>query len=206
MSYHRLLRLAIFALPLWGIGCASHDSRLTSTATQYLGPNGTIITGPEKKSYADSLAYWDGDGVPGAASIVIDISEQTASFYKGGKLVGVTPVSTGRAGYDTPTGSFKILQKNSPEYRSNLYGDYVDSEGNVVVANVGIKKDPMPPGTRFLGAPMPYFMRLTNSGVGMHTGFLPGIPDSHGCIRMPDHMARIYSQHVSVGTPVSIVP
>ncbi|HEY5792064.1 MAG TPA: L,D-transpeptidase family protein [Chthoniobacterales bacterium] len=202
----RLLRLALLALPLLGIGCASYDSRLTSTATQYLGANGAIVNGPERKGYAESIAYWDGDGVSGAPSIVIDLSEQTSSFYKGGKLVGVSPISTGRSGYDTPAGSFKILKKENREYRSNLYGDYVDDAGNVVVTNVGIKVDPMPPGTHFSGAPMPYFMRLTNTGVGMHTGFLPGIPDSHGCIRMPDTMARTFSENVSVGTPVSIVP
>lgn len=201
-----LLRLALLALPLLAIGCASHDTRLTSTATQYLGANGQIINGPERKSYAETIAYWDGDGVSGAPSIVIDISEQTASFFKGGKLVGVSPVSTGRAGYDTPTGSFKILRKENKDYRSNLYGDYVDEAGTVVVANVDVKADPKPPGTKFLGAPMPYFMRLTNGGVGMHTGFLPGIPDSHGCIRMPDQMASTFSQNVSVGTPVAIVP
>jgi len=201
-----LPRLVLLALPLLAIGCASHDPRLTSSATQYLGADGSIVNGPERKSYAESIAYWDGDGVAGAPSIVIDISEQTASFYKGGKLVGVSPVSTGRAGYDTPVGQFKILRKENKDYRSNLYGDYVDDAGNVVVANVGIKTDPMPAGTRFAGAPMPYFMRLTNSGVGMHTGFLPGVPDSHGCIRMPDKMASTFSQNVNIGTPVAIVP
>lgn len=206
MTYPQLLRLAIFALPLLAIGCASHDSRLTSSATQYLGPNGTVINGPERKGYAESIAYWDGDGVSGSPSIVIDLSEQTASFFRGGKLVGIAPVSTGRAGYETPMGNFKILQRNNKDYASNLYGDYVDDAGNVVVANVGVKVDPKPAGTKFRGAPMPYFMRLTNSGVGMHTGFLPGIPDSHGCIRMPDQMAVIYSANTSVGTPVAIVP
>ena len=36
---------------------------------------------------------------------------------------------------------------------------------------------------------MPFFMRITG-GVGMHEGYLPGYPASHGCIRMPGKMAE----------------
>ena len=72
------------------------------------------------------------------------------------------------------------------------------------MANVGVNKDPKPPGTRFKGAPMPYFMRLTGSGVGLHAGYLPGYPASHGCIRMPEFMAENFFSSVSIGTPVTI--
>jgi lipoprotein-anchoring transpeptidase ErfK/SrfK len=55
---------------------------------------------------------------------------------------------------------------------------------------------------------MPYWMRLTGSGVGMHAGPIPnpGQPASHGCIRMPLAMAETLFQHVNVGTPVTITP
>lgn len=199
----------IFLLPLalvavWMSGCASYDTRLTSSATSYLGEDGSIISRSTASTLAEQNSYWDGEGVQGAPSIVIDLSEQTASFYKGDKLVGVSAISTGREGFATPVGSYKILQKKI-DYASNLYGDYVDAAGNVVVRNVGIKKDPMPPGTTFRGAPMPYWMRLTSSGVGMHQGFLPGVPDSHGCIRMPEKMVKIFFDNVAVGTPVKVV-
>ena len=36
---------------------------------------------------------------------------------------------------------------------------------------------------------MPYFMRIV-SGTGMHAGYLPGYPASHGCIRMPEVHGR----------------
>ncbi len=148
-------------------------------------------------------SWWEGDGVSGSPSVVISLSKQTASFYKGGELVGLSAVSTGREGGSTPTGSFRITQK-SRHHRSNLYGDYVGPDGRPVVSNVGVRQDKRPEGTTFLGAPMPYFMRVVN-GVGMHTGFLPGFPDSHGCIRMPDEMAAKFYANVSVGTPVRIV-
>jgi lipoprotein-anchoring transpeptidase ErfK/SrfK len=52
---------------------------------------------------------------------------------------------------------------------------------------------------------MPWFMEFAN-GVGMHTGFLPGIPDSHGCIRLPDRMAKTFFEVTPMGTPVTVQP
>ena len=121
-------------------------------------------------------------------SIKIKLSEQRAYFYKGGQLVGVSQLSTGREGLTTPSGSFTIIQKDE-DHVSSKYGDYVDSGDNVVMPNVELGKDPKPPGTHFKGAPMPYFMRIVG-GVGMHAGYLPGYPASHGCIRMPEFMAE----------------
>ena len=171
------------------------------TGTQYLGG----VYGPGAVSSAapqDTVSYWDGDGVSGAPSIKIRLSEQRAYFYKGGELVGISQLSTGREGTSTPTGSFKVIQKDK-DHVSNLYGDYVDEMDNVVVPNVDVKKDPKPPGTRFKGAPMPYFMRIVG-GVGLHAGYLPGYPASHGCIRMPEFMAENFFNAVSVGTPVTV--
>ena len=180
------------------VGC---DEDPSMGSTQYLGgvygPGAVASSAPQ-----DTVSYWDGDGVEGSPSIKIKISEQKAYFYKGGKLVGVSQLSTGREGTGTPTGSFKIIQK-SKDHVSNLYGDYVDDADNVVVPNIGVNKDPKPPGTRFKGAPMPYFMRIVG-GVGMHAGYLPGYPASHGCIRMPEFMAENFFNHVSVGTPVTV--
>jgi hypothetical protein len=198
-------RLACACVLLSLGACADYDRRLTSSSVRYLGTDGAILSQTTAAGkIAESKSYWDGDGVSGAPSIIINLSEQTASFYKGSKLVGVSAISSGRDGFETPPGQYKILEKKI-EYRSNLYGNYVDANGTVVVKNVSVKKDPMPPGTRFEGAPMPYWMRLSNGGVGMHQGFLPGVPDSHGCIRLPEKMAKIFNQNVSVGTPVRIV-
>ncbi len=192
-------------LALLSLGaCASYDTRLNNSSVKYLGAGSQIIDPSSKESLALRKSYWDGDGVAGAPSIVINLSKQTSSFYKGDKLVGVSAISSGREGFDTPAGNYKILQKNI-DHKSNLYGDFVDAAGTVVVANVDAKKDPCPAGAHFAGAPMPYFMRLSNAGVGMHQGFLPGVPDSHGCIRMPEKMAKIYWANAPLGTPVSVI-
>jgi hypothetical protein len=184
-------------------GCADYDTRLSSRNTRYLGTDSIVVDPSVKESLALQKSYWDGDGIVGAPSIVISLSEQTASFYKGDKLVGVSAISSGREGYGTPAGSYKIIQKVI-DHKSNLYGDFVDASGTVVQKNVS-SKDPTPAGATFAGAPMPYFMRLTNTGVGMHQGFLPGVPDSHGCIRMPEKMVKIYWDNAPLGTPVRIV-
>ncbi len=213
---HRvLLCLAGTGIFLMLGACAARNpggSGFPDYSTAYLGPDGSIIFGQKKippqanapKFSAPDVDWtWNGDGVSGAPAIVIDLSSQEAIFFKGGQEVGRAPVSTGREGYGTPTGSFKVIQK-SPDHVSNLYGDYVDSAGNVVKANVGVNRDKRPPGSRFRGAPMPYFMRVTGA-VGMHAGYLPGYPASHGCIRLPKGAAAVFFAHAPLGTPVSIV-
>jgi lipoprotein-anchoring transpeptidase ErfK/SrfK len=185
-------------LVLFVTGCGE-DPRFSAN-TQYLG--GGTYGGAQTGAPRDTVSYWDGDHASGSPSIKISLGEQRAYFYKGGVLVGVSQLSTGREGLNTPTGTFKIIQKDKDHF-STLFGDYVDSSGKVVVANIDVKKDPKPPGTHFQGTPMPYFMRVV-SGTGLHAGYLPGYPASHGCIRMPEFMAEDFFRSVSVGTPVTI--
>jgi len=173
-----------------------------SYATLYLGANGIVVTKQIQAGKPQEEGFWRGDEVSGTPSIVIDLGSQRAFFYKAGQVVGMSPISSGREGYRTPTGIFRIIQKDR-DHLSTLYGDYVDSFGNVIVRNVGVVEDPKPAGTFFRGAPMPYFMRIY-SGVGMHAGYLPGVPDSHGCIRMPLRMAEIFYANAPSGTPVSV--
>jgi hypothetical protein len=186
-------------LLLFVTGCGE-DPRYSGN-TQYLG-GGTYGGGEQGGPPRDTVSYWDGDHASGSPSIKISLGEQRAYFYKSGVLVGVSQLSTGREGLNTPTGNYKIIQKDK-DHASSLFGDYVDASGQVVKANVDIKKDPKPPGTHFKGTPMPYFMRIV-SGTGLHAGYLPGYPASHGCIRMPEFMAEDFFRSVSVGTPVTI--
>jgi lipoprotein-anchoring transpeptidase ErfK/SrfK len=196
-SYGSLQALLYIALLLFAAGCGE-DPRF-SAKTQYLGgAYGNAPAGPAH----DTVSYWDGDSTNGKPSITISLREQRAYFYKSGVLVGVSQLSTGREGLNTPYGHFSIIQKDV-NHVSSLFGDYVDSAGNVVVPNVDVTKDPKPPGARFRGTPMPYFMRIV-SGTGLHAGYLPGYPASHGCIRMPGFMAENFFKSVSLGTPVTI--
>lgn len=147
--------------------------------------------------------WWHGDGVQGKPKIVIDLSEQQIRYLKGGKLVGASPISSGRESHATMTGTFSIIEKDA-EHRSSIYGAFCDKDRQIVVPDVDVTKDERPPGTQFIGASMPYFMRI-KGGVGMHEGYLPGYPASHGCIRLPAEMAEIFFHATPQGTPVQII-
>jgi lipoprotein-anchoring transpeptidase ErfK/SrfK len=176
------------------VSCAS-DQRAASGRS-------ASLTQPGNTPKAD-VSYWNGDGMNEPARIKINLGEQRAYFFKGDQVVGIAPVSTGRAGYRTPAGRFAVLDKNI-DHISSLYGNFVDENGNVMEKDVGVRTHRRPPGTYFSGAPMPYFIRFYG-GIGMHAGYLPGYPASHGCVRLPKHMAGHFFHNVQPGTPVHVV-
>jgi len=159
---------------------------------------------PKKAATANQAKknYWIGDDVKGKPSITINLTEQRAYIYKDKTLVGESTISSGKKGFETPPGTYKVIQKDK-DHVSNLYGEYVDSDGNVLQKNVDVTKDPLPDGATFNGAKMPYFMRFTG-GYGMHVGYVPRYRASHGCIRMPGSMAEHFFNAVDVGTPVTV--
>ena len=140
----------------------------------------------------------------GRPSIVVNLREQEAYLYRGGYTVATSRISSGREGYRTPTGHFRIIRKDE-DHRSSLYGDYVNDSGQVVKANVDSRRDRKPPYSHFVGTPMPYFLEFS-PGYGLHQGYLPGVPASHGCIRMPYWKARQFYSAAHIGTPVVVKP
>ena len=157
-----------------------------------------------KKAHAATppkkVNYWSGDGVNGAPKIVVKLREQRAYFYRGDKVVGESVVSTGKKGFDTPAGTYQVIQKDK-DHASTLYGQFVDGSGDVVRSNVDITKDHPPAGTVFRGAKMPYFLRFYD-GYGLHAGRVPAFRASHGCVRLPRETALHFYTHAEVGTPV----
>ena len=139
---------------------------------------------------------------PGKISVVVDLTAQEAYLYAGGQLALKASISTGREGYNTSPGRYKIIEKDI-DHRSSIYGEYV-LDGVVIKPDANVHKDPKPRGAIFIGAPMPYFMRIYG-GVGLHEGDLPGYPASHGCIRMPGSKAKRFFAAVKLGTPVMVI-
>ena len=110
----------------------------------------------------------------GPLVVLVSVPEQTMHVYRNGILIGRSTVSTGSQGHSTPGGVFSILGK-SKEYYSKKYDN----------------------------APMPNMQRLTDTGICMHSGNLPGYPASHGCIRMPfDFSQLLFSATATGGTVV----
>lgn len=148
---------------------------------------------------------WRGDGLKGEPAVVVALDEQKAYLTIGGKDAGWTYLASGRLRFKTPSGSFRILEKTVDKH-SNLWGTIRDAEGKVVVADARNGRDPVPEGGSFSGSTMPYWMRLTNDGIGMHVGKIPnpGLPASHGCIRLPKLFAERMFRVVKIGTPVVV--
>jgi hypothetical protein len=111
----------------------------------------------------------------GPVAIIVSVPKQRAFVYRNGILIGVATCSTGKKGYETPTGVFTILEKDKDHYSSE-----------------------------FDDAPMPHMERLTWGGVALHAGKLPGYPASHGCVRLPAKFAEKLYDVTQIGTPVII--
>jgi lipoprotein-anchoring transpeptidase ErfK/SrfK len=140
---------------------------------------------------------------PESTRLHISLGKQRAWLFVGDEIAIDTPVSTGKKSGMTPKGEFTVIER-VPNHRSNIYGSFVDRQGRVVRSGVSTKIDSAPSGTTFLGAPMKYFMRLTWTGIGLHVGHLPGYPASHGCIRLPEDIARLIYENTKLGTVVTI--
>ncbi|MDR3405909.1 MAG: L,D-transpeptidase [Chthoniobacter sp.] len=134
-------------------------------------------------------------------AIDVDLALQKAFLLQDGKIVYESPISTGRPGHRTPTGNFAVLEKDD-NHLSSLYGKIVDADGKTVVRDADADM-PVPKGAKFVQAPMKHFLRF-DGATGMHSGYLPGYPASHGCIRMPDVKAELFFSIAEVGTPVRV--
>ena len=111
---------------------------------------------------------------PSEMRIEISLGAQRAVVYKNGVPILRTEISSGRPDFPTQTGEFVITDKKR-SHMSTIYK-----------------------------VPMPFFMRLSCKDFGMHEGYVPGYPDSHGCIRLPQDTARKLFREVPIGTLVVI--
>ena len=188
--------------------CTTTGRTYSAGQTDYLqglsGPPG--YEGPSKPSQMaleDTFSFWDDDGTGGPPRIKLVISEQKAYFHRGDHLVGQSLISTGSPTHPTPVGTFKIFFKN-PDHKSSVYGWIYDADGAVIKKNADIRVDKVPPGGRFDNSKMTWYNQFYPA-IGMHAGYLPGYPASHGCVRMPEWMARNFFEAAPLGTPVEVV-
>ncbi|MFT3761448.1 MAG: L,D-transpeptidase [Pseudoxanthomonas sp.] len=133
-------------------------------------------TAPDPRALKPGEYLWHPEIAPqGPIVVVVSLDEQRAYVYRNGMAIGVSTISSGKAGKETPTGVFTILQKDK-DHRSNLYNN----------------------------APMPYMQRLTWGGVALHGGALPGYPASHGCVRLPQAFAEKLFAETRTGDTVVV--
>ncbi|KWT86525.1 L,D-transpeptidase family protein [Agrobacterium radiobacter] len=110
-----------------------------------------------------------------ALQILVSKSDQSLSLYENGEIIATSKVSTGKAGHETPSGIFSILEKRK-YHESNIYS----------------------------AAPMPFMQRLTWSGIALHEGKVPNYPASHGCVRLPSKFAKSLFGDTRTGVHVII--
>lgn len=187
VSFHFLTKLSVWILIVATVSCVNHEPLR------------------QRPSEARRVLHrWQDDGGAGSVAIRISLTDQIAEISRGTRPIGWCYVATGKEGHDTTPGAHKITEKIADKH-SNLYGWFEDEFGNVTDGDAS-PKDKVPPGMTYVAAPMPYWMRLTSSGIGMHGGIIPepGEPASHGCIRMPKDFVPLLFDSVVVGTPVTI--
>lgn len=133
----------------------------------------------------------------------IDLGTQRGFLMNGEEVAMDYPICSGVPSRPTPTGTFYILEKVVDKC-SNRYGKILDVNGEVVNGDADAMKDPIPEGGKFVGAPMKYWMRLTNDGVGHHIGPVRRRPASHACVRGPSGTIPTVYSKVKEGTKVEI--
>ena len=135
-------------------------------------------------------------------AVRIDLTQQTAYLVENGRVALISPIASGKEGWGTPAGKFRVISKDLNHVSAD-FGLIVDAYGRTIDPNA-TASTPIPPGCRYMPAPMPDYMQL-GPYFGMHGGYLPGYPASHGCVRMPSDLATKFFARVQVGTSVEIV-
>lgn len=130
--------------------------------------------------YAEQLQNGEFNWFPersaaGPILVIVSIPDQLVHVYRNGIRIAASTCSTGKPGHSTPTGVFKILQKDK-HHKSSTYSN----------------------------APMPNMNRLTWSGIALHAGKLPGYPASHGCVRLPMQFSELLFNITKLGMTVVI--
>ena len=161
-TFGLLLGLAVAAPCAWAAPKQAAKPKKPVTMEAAVARPGSYVWQPERSA-------------EGGVVVIVSLPEQRAHIYRGGKRIGLSTVSTGSEGRETPPGHFEILQKKVM-HRSNLYDD----------------------------APMPFMQRLTWDGIALHAGHVPGYPASHGCIRLPRKLAESLYAVTDLGTRVIV--
>lgn len=133
--------------------------------------------------------------------LVVNLAELTVYHFQNGVFLRRYPLAAGTRGWETPTGTYKILNKiKHPVWRVpvSIQWEMYD-RGQEVITEV-------PPGPKNpLGE---FWMATSAEGVGFHATTAPwsvGRYASHGCFRMlKDHIEELFNR-VEVGIPVKII-
>lgn len=135
-------------------------------------------------------------------SVKVSVKNQRMQLKQGETVLIDTPCTTGRAGKRTPYGSFKLYDRKADK-RSNVYGT-IYRNGKRVCGGHRYERCPGVKGT-YVGAPLPYWQRLTGDGIGMHASkSVKRYPASGGCIRVQPDYAKLIFNKTKSGTRILV--
>ena len=211
MTLQKICLLAFGCLFAFLTSCAKKPiPSVSKTEDAYVNPHkpGSYEHFTAEKKYPKTYDVWTNIQLLPATDqsnswIKIDLATQRGILMNGEQVVMDYPVSTGTKSRPTPAGEYKVLEKIKDK-RSNLYGKILNADGDVINSDADSKTDTVPEGGKFLGAPMMYWMRLTNDGIGHHIGNVPRYPASHACIRGPSKTMPLIFSKMGVGNRVVI--
>jgi lipoprotein-anchoring transpeptidase ErfK/SrfK len=171
----------------------AQGARLGSISSLLTVP-GNIIPGIEPQ--ADSpIAPTQSAVAPTTQPIhlVLKLNARRVYVYQGDAVVSSYPVAIGKAGWETPVGSFTVMNmEKNPTFKNFKTGHIIPPGPD------------NPLGTRWIG-----IWTDGKSQLGFHGTNQPeliGKAVSHGCIRMHNQdVSKLYTQ-VQIGTTVEIVP
>ena len=206
-----LLQLALPLVALLLANCATKKlPPAPKSGAGYVNPYpaGTYQHFTAERAYPKTYRVWKNLPVlartnPDNSHIRIDLAKQRGQLMNGKEVAMDYPICSGREGHETPPGEYTILEM-LVEKKSNIYGRIYDADEHCVFPDADITKDHVPDGGRFEGAPMRYWMRLTNDGVGHHIAPVRRYPASHSCIRGQAEPIIIVYGKVKLGTKVSV--
>jgi len=125
--------------------------------------------------------------------LLIDLSKRRVYLYSDNKVKASYSIAIGKPGWETPTGSFKVMRMTRDPYWRHPFTNEVVPPG---------KDNPL--GKRYIG-----FLTGSRMDIGLHgtnENNLIGKAVSHGCVRMHNKDAIALFDQVSVGTPVIVQP
>ena len=121
--------------------------------------------------------------LPGAKRIEVNLSTQQMYAYEGDRLILSSGVSTGRPGWETPAGNFRIYLKYPVQTMSGS-------------ANGETWYVPDVPHAMY------FFQNAALHGTYWHNSFGTGARLSHGCVNLPLSVAAQLYNWAPIGTPV----
>lgn len=125
--------------------------------------------------------------------LVVDLSDRQLSLYQDGVLRSRFEIAVGKAGWETPTGSFSVINmRKNPVWQNPITREVVTNPAE------------NPLGSRWIG-----FWTDGTHQIGFHgtnQAELIGQAVSHGCVRMHDADVQALFQQTAVGTPVIVEP